>query len=144
MPRWCSNKILYLAINGDVHYGIDVHPLDENFDISRIIASNIWFNWNAYYLGPEDDFAIAREKMLQVSYDLYPNNANYYQTIANAWASTGIGDEFHLGDVNADTILNIQDVIIILQFILGNYDLSEFQFFTIDTNQDQTIDILVD
>ena len=80
--------------------------------------------------------------MLQVSYDLYPHNANYYQTIANAWASTGIGDEFHLGDINADTILNIQDVIIILQFILGNYDLSEFQFFTIDTNQDQTIDIL--
>jgi Zn-dependent metalloprotease len=136
------NKILYLVIQGDTHYGIEVSPFDSDFDTSRIIASNIWFSWNAFYLDFEDDFEIGREKMLQVSYDLYPNNANYYQTIANAWASTGIGDEFHLGDVNADTILNIQDVIIILQYILGNYDLSEFQFFTIDTNQDQTIDIL--
>jgi Zn-dependent metalloprotease len=136
------NKILYLTVEGDTHYGVDVPAFDPDFNISRVIASNIWFNWNAFYLDPEDDFEIGREKMLQVSYDLYPNNANYYKTIANAWASTGIGYEFYLGDVNEDSILNIQDVVIILQFILGNYDLSEFQFFTVDTNQDQTIDIL--
>ena len=80
--------------------------------------------------------------MLEVSYDLYPNNSNYYQTISNAWPSTGIGNEFYLGDANLDSVLNIQDVIIILQSILGNYNLSEFQIFSVDGNQDQTIDIL--
>ena len=115
---------------------------DDDFDVSRMVASNIWFNWNAYYLGPEDDFGIAREKMLQACYDLYPTNSNYYETVANAWASTGVGDEFHMGDANQDTILNIQDIIIILQFILGNYELNYLQQFAIDVNQDQAIDIL--
>ena len=80
--------------------------------------------------------------MLQACYDLYPTNSSYYQTVADAWASTGVGDEFYLGDANQDTILNIQDIIIILQYILGNYELNNFQVFSIDMNQDQNIDIL--
>jgi Zn-dependent metalloprotease len=136
------NKILYLVIQGDAHYGVDVPAFSNDFDISRGIASNIWFNWNAYYLGPEDDFSIAREKMLQACYDLYPNNSSYYQTVSNAWASTGVGSEFYLGNANGDSVLNIQDIILILQYVLGNYDLNEFQIFTVDINQDETIDVL--
>ena len=37
---------------------------------------------------------------------------------------------------------SIQDIIIILQYILGNNDLSALQLFFVDMNQDQTIDVL--
>ena len=89
----------------------------------------------------EDDFEIGREKMLQVCYDLYPDNSSYYQSISNAWASTGIGNQFYQGDVNSDLVLNIQDIILIIQSIVNNYDLDPFQFFTADINSDQAIDI---
>ena len=80
--------------------------------------------------------------MLQACYDLYPSNSSYYQTVSNAWASTGVGTEFYLGNANGDSDLNIQDIILILQYVLGNYELNEFQIFTVDMNQDQTIDVL--
>ena len=82
-----------------------------------------------------------RDRYESWSVDRNPNNSNYYQTVSNAWASTGIGLQFYLGDVNGDLILNIQDIVLILHYILGNNELTEFQFFSADMNQDQMIDI---
>ena len=58
--------------------------------------------------------------MLQTCYDLYPNQFNYYQTVANAWASTGIGSEIVsiLGDINYDQSINILDIVQIINIIL--------------------------
>jgi len=136
------NKVMYLVIKGDEHYGIIVNPFDVDIDISRDIASSIWYNWNRYYLGPEDDFAIAREKMLQVTHDLYPNHPTYYQTVANAWASVGVGEALMFGDVNSDDIINIQDIIILIGIVLDNIEPNEQQEFQGDLNQDSIIDIL--
>ncbi len=136
------NKIMYLVIQGDEHYGIQVAPFENDIDQSRVIAGNIWFEWNAYYLDKEDDFEIGREKMLQVSYDLYPDRFDYYQTISNAWASTGIGNPLLSGDVNQDHVVNIQDIIIIINIILGNWEASDTQLILGDLNSDGIIDIL--
>jgi len=136
------NKILYLVIQGDEHYGIEVEPLNSNISIARNIASDIWFNWNKYYLAEEDDFDIGRTKMLQVVSDLYPSNTSLFQTISNAWASVGVGETFLSGDVNNDSIINIQDIIIIINFILDTMIPNENQLFTGDINFDGIIDIL--
>jgi len=137
-----TNKILYLVVQGDEHYGIQVDPLDEDINIARNIASDIWFNWNKYYLSPEDDFEIGREKMLQVAIDLFPNNTPIFQTICNAWASVGLGNPLFSGDVNNDEIINVQDIIIIIGFILGTMSPDENQLFVGDLNFDGIIDIL--
>ena len=137
-----TNKILYLVIQGDEHYGIQVDPLDDDINISRNIASDIWFNWNRYYLGPEDDFEIGREKMLQVAIDLFPNNTSIFQTICNAWASVGLGNPLLSGDVNNDEIINVQDIIIMIGFILGIMSPDDNQLFVGDLNFDGIIDIL--
>jgi len=136
------NKVLYLVVQGDEHYGIQVDPLNPNITISRNIASDIWFNWNRYYLDAEDDFMIGRTKMLQVVSDLYPGNSNIFQTISNAWASVGVGEALLSGDVNNDDIINIQDIIIIIGFILGSMTPTENQLFIGDINFDGIIDIL--
>ena len=137
-----TNKILYLVVQGDEHYGIQVNPLNENINISRNIASDIWFNWNRYYLDAEDDFSIAHEKMLQVTIDLFPTNPNIYETLRNAWASVGIGEPLFLGDVNNDSIVNVQDIIIIIGFILETITPTDDQLFIGDMNLDSVIDIL--
>ena len=138
-----TNKIMYLVIAGDIHYGIEVPPLDENLNASREIAANIWFAWSSFYLDPEDDFEIGRIKMLQVCNDLYPDNLDYYQTIASAWASTGIGSEiiYIPGDLNQDFSINILDIVELVNIILsGNPD--ETQLYLGDLNSDESINIL--
>ena len=138
-----TNKIMYLVIAGDTHYDIEVPPFEEDLNISRGVAANIWFAWSSYYLDPEDNFEIGREKMLQACNDLYPNNFNYYQTIASAWASTGIGSEIVSipGDVNEDQSINILDIVALANIILnGNPD--ETQLYLGDLNSDGSINIL--
>ena len=85
---------------------------------------------------------IGRTKMLQVVSDLYTGNSNIFQTISNAWASVGVGEALLSGDVNNDDIINIQDIIIIIGFILGSMTPTENQLFIGDINFDGIIDIL--
>ncbi len=136
------NKVMYLVVKGDEHYGINVLPFEQDINISRDVASTIWYNWNRYYLEAEDDFSIAREKMIQVANDIFPYNPMYIQTISNAWASVGVGEPLILGDVNQDIIINIQDIILIVGILLGSYDASDNQLVYADVNQDSIIDIL--
>ena len=136
------NKVLYLVIQGDTHYGINVEPFEEDISQSRYIASDVWYNWNRYYLGPEDDFAIGREKMLQVAIDLWPSNYSYYQTIANAWASVGVGEPIVAGDINGDLIVNIQDIVIMIGAVIENITLTEEQILSGDLNYDGIVDVL--
>ena len=102
----------------------------------------MWYNWNRYYLGPEDDFAIGREKMLQVAIDLWPNNYRYYHTIPNAWASVGVGDPILAGDINQDLTVNIQDIVIMIGAVIQNIILTEEQIASGDLNFDGIVDIL--
>lgn len=140
------NKVFYLMVQGDEHYGIQVASFEEDIVQSRHIASNIWYAWNAFYLDIFDDFSISRDKMLLACNDLYPGNFDYYQTVSNAWASVGIGDPIVAGDLNDDFTVNIQDVIIMVNFILGNTEYTNEQLLTADLNQDNlftVVDILL-
>jgi len=136
-----TNKLLYLTIQGDIHYNIAVPPFEEDIVQSRIIAGNIWFTWNTYYLDIEDDFQISKDKMLQVVQDIYPGRLDYLQTIINGWASLGWGTEIVSGDFNEDLIVNIQDVIILINIILGNFIPNEHQQLFGDINQDGLLNI---
>ena len=125
----------------DIHYHIIVPPFESDIGLSRNIAENIWFTWNTHYLDPEDDFAISREKMLQVVQDIYPGRLDYLQTIVNGWASLGWGTEIVSGDYNEDLIVNIQDIIILVNIIVGNVSVNEHQQLYGDINQDGFLNI---
>ena len=85
---------------------------------------------------------IGREKMLQVIIDLFPGDVNKYEIVSNGWASVGVGEPIIFGDVNNDTIINIQDIIILISSILGSVELTQDQNFSGDSNMDSIIDIL--
>lgn len=136
-----SNKAFYLMVQGDEHYGISVEPFSDNISQSRLIASNIWFAWNAYYLDIFDDFSIARDKMVQTCTDLYPGIFPYYQTVINAWASVGIGNPILAGDLNDDYNVNIQDVIIMINYVLSNQLYSDEDLLTADMDQNNLLNV---
>jgi len=50
--------------------------------------------------------------------------------------------DINLGDINNDMIVNIQDVILVVNFILENQSPNESEFFASDLNQDNTINVL--
>ena len=45
------------------------------------------------------------------------------------------------GDINQDTIIDILDMVIIINNILGSYDLNQIQFYSADMNEDGIINI---
>jgi hypothetical protein len=80
--------------------------------------------------------------MLQVCQDIYPGRIDYIQTITNAWASTGYGEPLLPGDVNSDGYVNIQDIIIMINIILGNIIPTEAQLANGDITGEGNIDVL--
>ena len=79
---------------------------------SRVIAGNIWFNWNAYYLAEFDGFFVAAGKMLQTAIDLYPSDPSIQQTIYDAWRSVGVDIFEPYMELNNLTIMEESDGII--------------------------------
>ena len=46
------------------------------------------------------------------------------------------------GDLNDDSIVNIQDIIFLINFIIGGWEPTEIQMLAADLNSDNTLDIL--
>ena len=47
-----------------------------------------------------------------------------------------------LGDINSDSVVNIQDIILLIQFILENLNPSDYQILAADINSDGIVNIL--
>ena len=45
------------------------------------------------------------------------------------------------GDINDDSLINIQDIILVVQFILGTLDPSDYQFLAADMNSDDQLNV---
>ncbi|MEC7927259.1 MAG: M4 family metallopeptidase, partial [Candidatus Neomarinimicrobiota bacterium] len=106
------NKVLYLVVIGDIHYGVEVEPFSMDALQSREIAGTIWFNWNAYYLAEFDNFFIAAGKMLQTATDIYPDNSSIHESVYDAWRSVGIDIFEPYLELNALTIIEENDGVI--------------------------------
>ena len=46
------------------------------------------------------------------------------------------------GDINLDGTLNIIDVIMMVEFVIGNQTATNFEFLILDINEDLNLDIL--
>jgi len=70
----------------------------------------------------------------------YTGNSIY--SVSTSW-SFGQGDVFFdpLGDINYDYFLNVSDVILLVNIILGIQESSQYQLEVADLNQDQSIDV---
>ena len=51
-------------------------------------------------------------------------------------------DNYFAGDINGDDIVNVQDVVILVGYVLGNLDLTDEQKEIADINQDGIINVL--
>ena len=60
------------------------------------------------------------------------------QTLYDNWYETSF--DFQLGDINQDTIINILDVVMLVNFILGT-DPNGIEYYLADLNQDNIINV---
>ena len=66
--------------------------------------------------------------------------ANYYSFTINL--PQDCGDSCGSGDVNVDYVLDVLDIVMTINFVLGNSEPTDEQFCNADMNQDSTINVL--
>ena len=49
---------------------------------------------------------------------------------------------FNVGDINADSLLNVLDVVLLVNFALGNEEPNDYEFGSSDVNSDSDINVL--
>ena len=73
-------------------------------------------------------------------------NQNYWNTYQGDAHRTGsyvfIGSDIVLGDLNEDGLIDVLDLVMVINIIIGSLDPTSTQLFSGDLNSDGTIDVL--
>ena len=78
----------------------------------------------------------------------YTSNAtqNYWNTYQGDEKRSGLyifnGQNILIGDLNSDTLINVQDLVIMVNIIVGNMEPTNAQLISGDMNSDNTLDVL--
>ena len=129
--------------------------LDEN--IHLVWADQVSGNWDVYYgmknintdtmqniqrINNDNTNHIQKDPIIQMYNDTLflfwsdQRNGNY-----EIYLSKGENVTITLGDVNQDMVIDILDIILVVNFILGQQNPDNFQFFASDINSDSIINI---
>lgn len=88
-----QNYWFYLLSEG----GNGVNDINNTFSVTGIgieKAMQIAYRNLIYYLTPEASFEDSRNGSIQASIDLYGQDSQEHQSVANAWYAVGVGDKY--------------------------------------------------
>lgn len=92
-----------------------------------------------------DDDAIAVYEEAMPGYEILGFTGTWQSTDALHCRVRGIPDTsyipFQSGDINLDELINVQDVVFVINYILGQIDLNQQQISLADLNDDQLINV---
>ena len=92
-----------------------------------------------------DDDAIAIYEEAMPGYEILGFTGTWQSTDALHCRVRGIPDTsyipFQLGDINLDELINVQDVVLVINYILGQIDLNQQQINLADLNNDASINV---
>ena len=92
-----------------------------------------------------DDDAIAVYEEAMPGYEILGFTGTWQSTDALHCRVRGIPDTsyipFQSGDINLDELINVQDVVLVINYILGQTDLNQQQISLADLNNDQSINV---
>ena len=121
-------------VSGTIYFNNTI-PL-ENASIKAMLNNKI-FNSDEngfFHIGfPEGEHIFIINNQDTVSIDFSPHQS----TTQNIF----IGGEMIIGDINQDIVIDILDIIIIVNIILGDFNPNEQEIWASDMNQDNTINI---
>ena len=110
---------------------------DQLFSVLLALQKSILFQWNNE--DPVEDDEINRT--WDIAY--YQNNIpNPFILDESLIYRAYFYEEELEGDVNQDSLVNVVDIVLIVNFILGNSALNEIQLQIADINGDNTINII--
>ena len=74
------------------------------------------------------------------------SNQNFWNTYQGDERRSGLyiynGQNILVGDLNSDTLINVQDLVIMVNIIVGNMEPTNIQLISGDINSDNTLDVL--
>lgn len=134
-------------------YGTIILPdgLGEHNCIQVNYEEQYTYNWmgtpiqysyiRSYYYIAEDLGIVAIITSLEEESPV-PNNFNIANTIARMFESSKSSNNGLLGDVNADDTINVLDVVLTVNIILGEHTPTEQELWASDVNEDETTNVL--
>ena len=115
--------------------GADTRCLDEGIStLSAFIRVAKENNVNDYYI----DLNVNSVVPYYNQNGIWIDPIDTLQILYNQWYENIF--EYELGDINQDYIINILDIVILVNFILGQ-DLSGIEYYLADLNQDEIINV---
>ena len=83
--------------------------------------------------------------VIDLKYDI-TTSQDYWSTYQGDERRTGYyifnGENIVIGDLNSDSLINVQDLVIIVNIIIGNINPTSNQLIAGDINNDGTLDVL--
>jgi len=150
-----STKLLFYSSSLDYiepsNYGsiakIQIHEVGTTIPIDSLIITEMVFvnmdnsgnNIPSNYLSLSEMQSTVCQIDSLLCYGCTDLNAFNYNPVASILDNTCV---FLLGDLNADTILNVLDIVLLNNIILGYVTPDEYQLFAGDVNSDGVLDIL--
>ena len=105
-----------------------------------------WCTGDIWSLKYQENSSSINEKLITTNlnltaFGLDQNNEILFAANSNIYRLLSDEQLFEIGDINQDEQINIQDIILIINFVLGNH-LDQYEFWSSDLNKDNLIDIL--
>ena len=125
---------------GFVYRGNEIPSLYGKYVYSDWCTGDIWA------LKYFDDGSVQNEDLISTglnvtSFGLDPNNELLLCANSKIYKIVSDEDIGILGDINQDELINVQDIVLIINIILG-VEATEYQLWSADVNQDNIVDIL--
>ena len=84
--------------------------------------------------------------VIDLKYTTYSDNSSYWNTYQGDSMRSGVyiysGGNIVLGDLNEDSLIDVLDIVIVINIIIGNEIPNTNQLISGDINTDNTIDVL--
>ena len=125
-------------INGDMFFDILIGTLNDKFSVFSGIDGEEIFSKNMYHPVEQTSFIT----------DLDGNNSSEILVgLRNGklfcYSGGDMIETMYLdGDINNDQTVNILDIIVLINIILGNYEANEIELLIADINEDGELNIL--
>ena len=142
-PQSSINNYPSIILNDSIIYAIWVDATNKEILFSSLNSSdNIIDGFQNIIIADENITQVAEPKLKLYDDNLYAVWTDNRSSVNNIYFSSTEELDVVFGDVNGDALINIIDILLVVNYINGNQELTSTQFIASDLNSDSVINIL--
>lgn len=142
-PQSSINNYPNIILNNSIIYAIWVDATNKEILFSSLNSDgNIIDGFQNIIIADENITQVSEPKLKLYNDNLYAVWADNRSGVSNIYFSSTQEFNIVVGDVNGDVLINIIDILLVVNHIIGNQEFTPTQFIASDLNSDSVINIL--